>query len=82
MIAICRDPARPWRAVPPETGEGTAMTKRRAIVLAVIWLVLMTAMSGWIASRTDVEVSAGDAALVGAVAATAVTAAAAGVRRK
>jgi hypothetical protein len=58
------------------------MTKRRAIVLAIIWLVLMTAMSGWVLSRTDVAVSVGDAALVGAIAATAVTAAAAGVRRK
>jgi hypothetical protein len=58
------------------------MTKRRAIVLMIIWLVTLATMTIWVASRPDPEITAGDAALVGVVAATALTAAAAGVRRK
>jgi hypothetical protein len=58
------------------------MTKRRAIVLAIIWLVTMMAMTSWVASRPDQGISGGDAALVAVIAATALTLAAAGVRRK
>ncbi len=57
------------------------MTRRRAIVLAVVWGVVMLSIAGWVTTRTDETVSLGDAFLVGAVAATVVVAAV-GIRKK
>lgn len=57
------------------------MTKRRAIVLAILWGVTLLAVCGWVTSRTDQEVSFGDGLLLGAVAATVLAAMAARVGR-
>lgn len=57
------------------------MTKRRAMVLAIIWGATMVVVTGWVAARTDVDVSFGDSVLVGVVAATVLVVAAAGVKR-
>jgi hypothetical protein len=51
------------------------MTRRRAVVLAIIWSVTMLTVTGWVAGQTDDDVSFGDAVLVGLVAATVVVAA-------
>jgi hypothetical protein len=57
------------------------MTRRRAIVLAFIWGLVMLAVTGWVTTRADQEVSFVDAVLVGGVAATVVVAAI-GIKRK
>jgi hypothetical protein len=58
------------------------MTGRRALRLAVAWVVTATVATVWVAARTGDDVSTGDAMLVGAVAATALTAALARLRRR
>ena len=57
------------------------MTRRRAILLAVIWGVIMLSITGWVSTRTDENVSFADAVLLGVVAATVVVAAI-GIKRK
>jgi hypothetical protein len=57
------------------------MTRRRAILLAVIWGVIMLSITGWVSTRNDENVSFADAVLLGVVAATLVVAAI-GIKRK
>ena len=57
------------------------MTKRRLLWLGITWVDTTLLVVVWITAQTE-DVSAGNALLVGLVAATALTAAVAGIKRK